>query len=292
VDAVDSYKSGKNKIYKGELTVSVDETLQTVLKQEAEVFQFLYDSIQLNTTYGNESELLSRFRNGKADVLVLARELKESEKQALKEQDTIYTLEMRVAYDAVALIGNAGFNDNDLDIAFLKSLFDVKNKNGYKLVFESNHSSCVDYVLNTLGYKEKVSGNVYGLKSPDEVIAYVEQNKDAIGFIPYSFLSDTDDERVKGILKRIKILSLRVQNSKGEVEKVSANQSDIASGTYPLIRTVNTITRFTHSDNLERLFVNFLYKEKGARIFLKAGLIPANMPEREINVNTEGVKWE
>jgi hypothetical protein len=29
-----------------------------------------------------------------------------------------------------------------------------------------------------------------------------------------------------------------------------------------------------------------LTKEKGAKIFLKAGLIPAKMPEREINVNS------
>ena len=284
--------AGKTKMYSGELSVAVDRTLQPILQQEAEVFQFLYDSVQINTTYGNEQEILAQFSEGKAGVLVLARELTAAEKAMLKEKDTIYTLEMKVAYDAVALVANNSFNDEKLDVAALAGYFSSKNKSSTKLVFESTRSSCVDYVLNTLGYREKVSSNVYALKTVEEVIAYVEQNKDAIGFVPYSFLSDTDDERVKQVLKRIKILSLRTQNEKGEQETVSANQSDIASGTYPLIRTVNTVTRYTHTDNLERLFVNFLYKEKGAKIFLKAGLIPLKMPEREINVNTEAVKGE
>lgn len=283
--------SGKSKVYKGNLNIAVDESLQVVMQPQAEVFQFLYDSINLNTVYTPQADLLDDFRKGEASVLVMARELTPNEKNALKQQDTIYTLEMRVAYDAIALVANTSFDDSRLDLAYLQGLFALKGNSQTKLVFENSQSSCVEYVLNTLGYKEKVSPNVYALKSSDEVINYVEQNKDVIGFVPYSFLSDTDDERVQKILKRIKILSLRILNE-GKEERVSANQSDIASGTYPLIRTVNTVTRYTHSDNLERLFVNFLYKEKGARVFLKAGLIPVKMPEREINVNTEGIRSE
>jgi phosphate transport system substrate-binding protein len=283
--------TGKGKVYKGNLNISVDESLQTIMQQQAEVFQFLYDSVHLNVTYAPQPELLQRFRNEEASVLIMARELTDLEKNALKRQDTIYTLEMRVAYDAIAMVAHPSFDHSQLDLAYLQSLFASKQNSQTKLVFEGSKSSSVEHVLNTLGYKETVSPNIYALKSADEVVSYVEQNKDVIGFIPYSFLSDTDDKRVQQILKRIKILSLRTLNEGKEV-RVSANQSDIANGTYPLIRTVNTVTRYTHSDNLERLFVNFLYKEKGARIFLKAGLIPVKMPEREINVNTEGIKSE
>lgn len=279
---------GKYKVYKGELRVAVDQSLEPIMTQETEVFQYYYDSVNLKVDYNNESEMLKSFRNRKTDVLVMARELTPTERESLKEQDTIYAREMKIAYDAVALVGNSAFDDTDLNVALLKDYFNpaAKITNRPKMIFDNQHSSCVNYILQLLGYKEKVSSNVYALKSVEEVIDYVEHSPNAIGFIPYSYLSDLDEERVQTIRKRIKILSLRVQNSEGKEERVNANQSDIASGAYPLIRTVSTVTHFTYTDNIEWMFVNFLYREKGARIFLKAGLIPAKMPEREINVNT------
>lgn len=121
--------------------------------------------------------------------------------------------------------------------------------------------------MNTLGYKEKISPNVFAVQSVSEVIEYVSQNKNAIGFIPFNAVSDTDDGRVKKILENVKILSLRAKSKDGETLRVSANQSDIAAGDYPLIRTVNAVTRYTYEDNLELLLVGFLSREKGAKIF-------------------------
>jgi phosphate transport system substrate-binding protein len=174
----------------------------------------------------------------------------------------------------------------------LKSYFNpnADTSKSLRMVFDGQNSSTVAYVLSTLGYKDKVSPNVYAMHSVDEVIDYIEKNDMAIGFVPFSFVSDTDDDRVKKALKRIKILSLRTIDKEGEEIEVSANQSDIALGAYPLIRQINVVSRFSYSDNLQWLFMNFLYKERGARIFLKDGLIPARMPPREINVNMDGYK--
>ena len=52
---------------------------------------------------------------------------------------------------------------------------------------------------------------------------------------------------------------------------------------------MNAVTRYTYEDNLELLLVGFLSREKGAKIFLKAGLIPVKMPERTIVVNESEV---
>ena len=223
---------------------------------------------------------------------MLSRKLEQSELNDFKNLDTIYVREQPVAYDAVALIGNKDFDDKDLDMGTLQKYFDPKNVSATtpKLIFENQHSSTVRFVLNALGYKEKVSPNVFAQQSVQELIEYVTKNKNAIGFIPYNLIADTDDDKVKKILEQIKILSLRAKNKEGETLRVSANQSDIATGDYPLIRTLNVITRFTYDDNLELLFVNFLAREKGAKIFLKAGLIPVKMPERDIIVNESEVK--
>lgn len=285
---------GKNKIYKGELSIEADKGIEPVIRQQVEVFSHLYDSVNVTVQYKNEDELLKDFAEKKVGVLLLARELTDAERETYKTRDTIYAREMTIAYDAVALIGNQKFDDKELSLEKLRGLLTSSTPSSDKLqlVFDNSRSSCVSYVLNTLGYREKVSDKVYALNSVEEVIEYVQNHQQVIGFVPFSYLSDTDDEKVIATLKQIKILSLRGKNQKGEDVRVSANQSDIADGSYPLIRTITAVTKFSYGDNLQWLFANFLMKEKGARVFLKAGLIPARMPEREIIVNTEGIKSE
>ncbi len=290
---VDRTAVGKDKIYKGELLVLCDGGLEPILKQQVDVFEFVYDSVNVDIAYRTEGDVLQEFRKRKSGVAVLSRAMDKAEKDDFIKRDTLHIREMPVAYDAVAMIGNVKFDDSKLTLDGLKGLFDPRNIDSKtRMVFEDKNSSTVNYVLGKLGYTNKVSSNVNALNSVDEVIAYVEKNTEAIGFIPYSFISDADDEKVQAVLKRIKILSLHTVNKEGEKVRVSANQSDIADGSYPLIRTINVMSRFTYSDDLEWLFMNFLYKEKGARIFLKAGLIPIRAPEREINVNTGDMKFD
>lgn len=281
----------KYTTYSGNLSVVADTGLQYIIRQQQEIFDYMYDSVQTTFTYKNEKEMFADFKAKKATVMILSRKLEQAEINDLKNLDTIYVRELPVAYDAVALIAAKGFDDSKLDMELLKQYFNPANTSATnpKLVFDGRESSTVMFVVNKLGYKEKVSPNVFALQSAQEVISYVASNKNVIGFIPYNLIADTDDDRVKNTLKSIKILSLRAKDSEGKEIRVSANQSDIAVGDYPLIRTVNTVTRYTYEDNLELLLVKFLSREKGAKIFLKAGLMPVKVPERDIIVNESEV---
>lgn len=277
--------------YSGVLNVTCDSGLESIIKQHEEVFEYLYDSVQLNLTYQTEKEMFVDFRSKKSTVMLLARPLTEAEISAFKNSDTIYIKQLPVANDAVALIGSKDFEDKDMDVELLKKYFNPKNSSqSPPLVFGDQNSSVVRFVLDYLGYKEKVSANVFALKTNEEVIDYVSKNSNVIGFIPFNLVSDADDERVKKLLERIKILSLRAKTKEGGTIRVSANQSDIITGDYPLIRKLTVVTRYGQGDNLESLFISFLNREKGAKIFLKAGLIPAKMPERDIIVNESEVR--
>jgi len=283
---------GRDKIYKGQLNIDADASLESIMKQQLEVFQYLNDSINIHVAYKHETEMLDDLINRKAGVLVLCRNLSKQEQDNLKTRDTLYVREVKIAYDAVALIGNLKFNDSKLDMNALKEYFDPANKSAVlpRMVFDDKGSSAVNYVLNLLGYNGQVSSRVSAVKSPLEVIDYVAGNDNAIGFIPFNFISDESEHRVKEIFKRIKVLSLRTKNQEAKEIRVSANQSDIVTGDYPLIRTIHTEMRYSFEDSNEWNFVNFLFKEKGQRIFLRAGLIPATMPQRDIEVNTDGLK--
>jgi phosphate transport system substrate-binding protein len=284
--------TGKQNVLKGVLNVEADAGLESIMRQEKEVFEFLYDSVQLHLKYADERTMLNDLGRRKVETMILARPLEKSEIEHLISADTLYTREIAVAYDAVALVGNLRFNDENLDLATLKEYFNPKAAGNEKLqlVFDNSNSSIVKYMLNFLGFKNKVSSNIYAVKSVQEVLNYVPKNKNAIGFIPYNFISDTDDDSVKQLYERIKVLSLRQKGPDGKEIRVSANQSDIATGDYPLTRAINVVIPYHLGDSLSWLFANFLLNGKGSKVFLKAGLIPVKRTEREIIVNTNGLK--
>ena len=288
----DNTNVGEGKVYKGELKVDVDPGLEHVMKLQQEVFEYQHDSVKLSIEYRDEADMLNDFRTGKATMLVMTRALDSAEVQSLIKHDTIYVREIKVAHDAVALIGNKSFNDSSLDIETLKKYFDPANNSvdGPQMVFEDQHSSVVKFMLNKLGYKGQVSSHVYALKSTEEVIDYVKKSNNSIGFIPFNFLSNLQNEGVRKIYDSIKVISLRTVYKDGSIIRVSANQSDIATGDYPLTRNIYTEMRLNYADNLEWLFANFLFRERGGRIFLEDGLIPASIPPLDVDVNTDGLK--
>ncbi len=284
--------AGRFKVYKGVLNVYADAGFEPVMKQEKEVFEFHYDSVTANVAYLDEPSVINAYRKTRNGVMILGRELDSVEIVSLEKTDTLFVRQLDVAYDAVALIGNKSFDDSQLDTAVLKKYFDPNNpaKDAPTLVFDKQSSGTVKFMLKRLGLGANISSNLFAVATPDDVISYVEQNKHAIGFIPFNYMSDTDNEKVKSIHDRIKVLSLRAKTQKGEAVRVSANQSDIAEGIYPFIRPITAITHYGFDDDLEWLFVYFMHRDKGSKVFLKHGLIPAKRTEREINVNTDGLK--
>ena len=61
-------------------------------------------------------------------------------------------------------------------------------------------------------------------------------------------------------------------------------QAYLATKQYSLIRSVYTISREPRA-GLATGFASFIMSDKGQKIFLKAGLMPANAPVRIIQTN-------
>lgn len=279
---------GNEKVFAGRLSVVADVGLEKIMRQQAEVFRNLYDSVEVAESYADEATMMEQFRRGEVNVMLLTRKLTEAERKRMIEQDTLYVRELEVAYDAIVMIGGKGMDDSNMDTALLKSYVSHPTASSPLLVFDSRNSSISSYILRRAeGMKDGGSPKrMFAVASAEEVIDYVAQQPNSIGFIPYQYISDETDRRRAELLKRVKILSLRAQSEEGKAIRASANQSDIAMGYYPLTRPVNVVIRYGHQDNPEWWFMSFLYREKGAKVFLKAGFVPARIPQREINVNT------
>ncbi len=125
--------------------------------------------------------------------------------------------------------------------------------------------------------------NMFSLDDKDTLASYIAANLNTIGFISFAEISDMDDPTAQAILEGVKVLSVSKTNAEGIKQVYELSQSTIATNSYPLQRSV-TVVKGNISQLLGTGFVNFVYRSKASRIILKAGLIPAKMPEREIKV--------
>lgn len=107
------------------------------------------------------------------------------------------------------------------------------------------------------------------------VIDYVENNKDAIGFVGVSWIGNREDGNQLSFSENVKIASLEctICERKAYVKPYQAN---IAMRRYPLVRGLHYILKENYK-GLGSGFVNFLINERGQLIFRRAYLWPAQM---------------
>lgn len=152
------------------------------------------------------------------------------------------------------------------------------------MVFDNNKSSNTRFVREKFELKGNFPSTCFAVKSNSDVINYVENNKNAIGIISVNWISDKNDSISHGFLHRIKVVSVGDEgNTDGTGNYYKPYQGYIAEGTYPLTREVYMINRETFA-GLGSGFISFVAGEKGQRIILKSGIIPATMPIRLVQI--------
>jgi len=276
------------KTYKGHLHIVIDESLKPVMTQQVDLFTYYFDSVTVATEYLPEAEVMNKLRSKSADVAVFARILTENEKSVFKSKDTLYVRELCVAYDAIAMI-TAADNKFQLDSTTISRVLSGADSR-YTFLFEESNSSVTKWIVTKYGNINSPVKNVYNTNGIENMLKYLQANKKSVGFIPYNLIADEDQSVGSNLLNGLKLVAMPSALDTLDDGFVTASQGDIAEGIYPLTRQINAVMQYGHKDDLPWLFLNFLYKQKAAKVFLKAGLIPALIPEREIKVNTEELK--
>jgi phosphate transport system substrate-binding protein len=127
--------------------------------------------------------------------------------------------------------------------------------------------------------------NVYSANTNDEVLNYVEKNINAIGVISVNWISENTDSTSNNFLSRVRVLGLTSEFDPEGLDYYRPYPAYIADGSYPFTRKIYMITRETFS-GLGSGFISFVTHEKGQRIILKAGLVPATMPVRLVQMKS------
>jgi len=280
----------------GNIKIAVDEAYQLLFDTEIDTFQSLYKYAKINPLYKSEGEALDLFMKDSVRFVVMSRKLTAAEDQILRNNKYIPKTE-KICYDAIAFIINKDNPDSLLLYSNIKDIFtgkitkwtdiDPKSPLGnIVVVFDNNKSGNTRLIKDTLELKNNFPSNCFAVKSNPEVLNYIEKNKNAMGIISVNWISDKNDSVSHRFLKNMRVVSVgSLANTDGTGDYWKPYVGNIADCSYPFSRAVYIINRETFT-GLGTGFVSFITHDKGQRIILKSGLLPATMPVRYIQTKT------
>ena len=275
----------------GKITISVDETVLPIAQAEADIFQHQYPKAHLNLRQRSEADCIQDLFNDSCKMIFIGRALTDKEKAVFQGQ-TLDPPHIKVATDAIAILVNPKNRDTTLN---MQQIIDILRGSTTKwqqlnsnissdltLVFDNANSGTVNYLMGLAGVST-LPKNAYAAKSNLEAVNYVASHENAIGVIGWSWISDSDDPTTQQYLAKTRLVSVAPTGSKDYCKPYQLN---LAEGKYPLSRPVYMIQRERRS-GLAAGFMTFVYNEIGQTIILKAGLLPANAAERNLEIKTK-----
>ncbi|MHB1921065.1 MAG: PstS family phosphate ABC transporter substrate-binding protein, partial [Chitinophagaceae bacterium] len=156
----------------------------------------------------------------------------------------------------------------------VREIMDGSSKeNRYQIVFDDANSSTYRYVLDSINLGKPLPSSARAAKGSENVVNYVAQNKNAIGVIGVSWISDPADSLGFSFLQKIRVVAIK---GDGEVDYFKPYQAYIALKSYPLTRAFYFILREAYS-GLGTGFANFLGGNAGQLIIGKYRLFPARL---------------
>jgi phosphate transport system substrate-binding protein len=289
---------GNNEVKKptidsNRIKVAVDESLRPVIQAEEMVFESLNDNKFIDFIYTSPTEALQLMLLDSVKLAIIPRKPIASE-QALMDKEQYKFTQLKIAVDALAFIINKTNKDTVYTVPQIKKLLDgsvtdwgqlfAKNSLGkIQVVFDNPSSGAMQYFKDSLLNGADLAKHCFAVNSNEEVINYVESNKNAVGIIGLNWISDQDDSKMKGFMNRITVAEIIPKKVTYESLTYKPIQANVAIRQYPFCRDIYVLGR-QERISLASDFVNFLSGDQGQRIILKAGLVPAKAPIRILQV--------
>jgi phosphate transport system substrate-binding protein len=275
----------------GTITITADEALKPLIDAEIKAFEGIYHKANIDVRYMSEGEALDELLRDSARLTIITRRLVESEQKILLDQ-TIVPKQLTLARDGIALISNRQFTDSLMTLDELTKVLTggidqvnqhVKTQSSAisQVVFDQRNSGIIRFLRDSLTAFDILPDYCFAVNNNAAVVEHIAQNPNALGLIDVSWISDRDDSTANSFLNSIRVLGVSADSG-----FYQPYQAYLAQGKYPLLRDVVMISREARS-GLASGFMAFVASDKGQRIVLKSGLVPATMPIRIIEVNHE-----
>lgn len=209
-------------------------------------------------------------------MVIVTRGLTMKEENYFKDSAKTPAFSGVLAYDAVALIVNNHEQDTVMSMDDVRALLQGKDKRKREVVLDGvSATSTVRYVLDSVLKNDSLGKNVVAARSSPQVISYIQNHENAVGFIGVSWIGDQEDSMDLAFLKQVKVVAIRCDQCP-EKPFTYPFQYNIRFNRYPMVRGLYYMLKENFS-GVGNNFVNFLVNERGQLIFKRAYLVPGRM---------------
>ena len=278
----------------GIVKIGFDQCFEPIMEQEIQVFEGIYSSASVLPIYDNEVDLINLLLKDSIRLAITTRKLTKAEMAYLNNKK-FYPKEIKFATDAIALIVNKNNSDSIISVKDLgkiltgeiknwKDIHSGSNLGNIELVFDNPNSSIVRYAIDSICKGKSLSKGLKAQKNNTEVINYVSKTPNSIGIIGANWIGDKSDTSGLSFNKNIIVMAVSREDIATIENSYKPYQAYIALNNYPLCRNIYAILNDPRS-GLASGFASFLTSDRGQKIILKTGIVPATQPVRIVNIN-------
>ena len=237
------YILGDDTLTTGIIQISVDESFKPVIDSQIKVFLSQHPKAQIIAHYKPEAECLKDLLNDSIRMVIVTRGLSEEEVKFYEDTLQFKPIFGKIASDAIAVVVNNKSKDSIFSVSDIRSMLNGTSGYRYQQVMDGiSATSTVRYMIDSVLKGQPFSSTVVAAKTSEEVINYVSNHPDAIGYVGVSWIGNKEDSTQLSFLKSVQIASMQCANCDKEVY-VKPYQANIALKRYPLIRGVHYILK-------------------------------------------------
>ena len=290
-------KSGSADTYSsGVIAIAADASFEPIIQEEIDVFESLCPLAGIVPRYTTEVEAINLLLKDSVRLAIVTRTLTKEEIESFHSRK-FFPKEIKLATDGLALIVNRSNPDSLLSVRDFRRILtgEVKNwKEIYpesrlkeiQVVFDNRNSSTVRFAMDSIcDGNPLATDNVSALETNLQVINYVAKTPDAIGVIGVDWLGNRKDTTNLSFIEEIRVMAVSAEDVATVANSYKPFQAYLYYGNYPLARPIYALLNDPRG-GLPWGFASFMTFDKGQRIILKSGLLPATQPTRIVNVKT------
>lgn len=291
-------KDGQTDTYtSGVIAMAADESFRPIIQEEIDVFESLYPLAGIVPRYVTEVEAINLLLKDSVRLAITTRTLTSEELNSFHSRK-FYPQTIKMGTDGLALIVNCQNPDTLISVGNIRrilmgkvhtwdEIYPSSKLKDITLVFDNKNSSTVRFAIDSICGGNPLAGeNVKAVEKNADVIDYVAHTPSAIGIIGVNWLGNKRDTTNLSFRDEIKVMSVSVEEVATIENSYKPYQAYLFYGNYPLTRPVYILLNDPRNA-LPWGFSMFLTSDKGQRIILKSGLVPATQPVRIVNVKDE-----
>ena len=263
-----------------------DDCFAPIVEQEIAVFEGSNPDASLMALYTNEVEAVNMLLKDSVRLAILARDLTENEKLGIKARNPILNpRSQKIAIDAIALIINKENSDSLIStsqiheimtggITSWKQINPQSKYDNITVVFDNPNSSTVRFIKDSICVGKSLYDGLRAQDNNHAVLDYVAKTPNAMGIIGVNWISNPDDTTSMTFVDKIRVMSVSRTHPANLDNSFQPLPAFLALGEYPLTRDVHIVLTDLRG-TLPAGFLRFVTGDRGQRIILKAGLVPA-----------------